>query len=135
VQDQAAVESGKAGNPVYTLIHEYSYKPRVLSTGQSRDCDLCVLVIDDITKAEDTGGPSWEHQWEKNWITGRWFVECRSTEKELLDLKVLRIQIDDDKYGSMDQNFIIGREDVLFDIRASPGKCPIFTSKLRNRLR
>jgi hypothetical protein len=87
-------------------------------------------VIDDITKAEDTGGPSWEQQWERKWVTGRWFVQCRSTKKELLDLKVLRIDIDDEKYGSMGQNFIIGREYVLFDIRASAGKCPIFTYKL-----
>jgi hypothetical protein len=130
VQDQAVVESGKASDPVYTLIHEYSYKPGALSTGQSRDCDLCVLVIDDITKAEDTGGPSWEQQWERKWVTGRWFVQCRSTKKELLDLKVLRIDIDDEKYGSMGQNFIIGREYVLFDIRASAGKCLIFTYKI-----
>ncbi|KAF4631841.1 hypothetical protein G7Y89_g6293 [Cudoniella acicularis] len=121
VQDQAIVESGKASDPVYTLIHEYSYKPGVLSTGQSRDCDLCVLVIDDITEAEDTGGPSWEHQWERKWVTGRWFVQCQSTEKELLDLMVLNIKLDDEKYSSMDQNFIIGREHVLFDIRASAG--------------
>jgi hypothetical protein len=89
-----------------------------------------VLLIDDVTEAEDTGGPSWEDQWERKWVTGRWFVQCRSTEKELLDLKVLRIQLDDEKYGSMDQNFIIGREDVLFDIRANAGKCAIFISKL-----
>ncbi len=126
VQDQAVVESGKGSDPVYTLIHEYSYKPGVLSTGQSRDCNLCVLAIDDINKAGDTGGPSWEQQWERKWVMGRWFVQCQSTKQELLDLKALRIDLDDEKYGSMGQSFIIGREYVLFDIRASAGKCPMF---------
>jgi hypothetical protein len=137
---QAVMLPGKASHPTaYSLIHEDSYKPRVLSTGQSRDCDLCVLVIDRITKAQYHDGLSWEQQWEiqweRKWVTGRWLAICRSTEKELLDLQVLRIQLDDEKYGSMDENVIIGREDVFLDIRASAGKYGIFTSKLRNRLR
>lgn len=62
---------------------------------------------------------------------GRWLVQCRSVKEGLSNLKTLKIQVDDESYGSLGEDFVIGREDVILDIRADAGEYPILSTKLR----
>lgn len=114
--------SGRKSDPLsHTLIHDYIYQKGIPSTGQSRDCDLCRLVIDIVANKEDTDGPGWEEQWKRKWTSGRWLARCRSTDAEFLDMEELVIQLFDDKYGSLGEDFIIGHEFVELDVRVEPG--------------
>ena len=104
------------------LIHEYSYQPGILSTGQSRNCALCVLVIDTVSEMEDTNGLDWEEQWGREWTSGRWLAKCRSTGEELLDVEELEILLFDKTYGSLGEDFLVGRECIIIDVRVEAGK-------------
>ncbi len=50
----------------------------------------------------------------------------------MLDLKTLMIQLYDEDYGSLGENFIMGKEYVFLDLRVDAGKYSLFSSKLQS---